>query len=284
MANGFPVEVGPEWSLETISHDIGKAPHSSTLSSESTAFCKKEILERTQWGFSIIFSVTKALFVTSLFISRLTLADQVNRRPRLICNSNKEPNAATPSVNSSTDKGTVPNEMQFGACVAHILQNIWDAEPVDGLVWLSKWDILDAFYRCNLRPSDIGKFLYVLLCINMVLPMDWLTSPDFFCAASDMVTDNANVYALDPDSNFLVYPPPTAGAYKTANSATASPNRLQYIDVYMEDLLCASQENPTQQQRVSEITIRALKEIFPSLLSEVKDSASLKKALAGDGD
>ena len=44
MANGFPVVVGPEWSLETISHDIGKAPHSSTLSSESTAFCKKEIL------------------------------------------------------------------------------------------------------------------------------------------------------------------------------------------------------------------------------------------------
>ena len=52
----------------------------------------------------------------------------------------------------------------------------------------------------------------------------------------------------------------------------------------MDHLRCAAHIDPTQQQRFSEITIRALREIFPSLLGEVKDSASPKKALAGDGD
>ena len=55
-------------------------------------------------------------------------------------------------------------------------------------------------------------------------------------------------------------------AYKTADGATASPDCLQYVNFYTEDLLCASQGYPTQQQRVSEITICTLKEIFPSLL------------------
>ena len=101
--------------------------------------------------------------------------------------------------------------------------------------------------------------------------MGWVNSPDFFCAASDMVADNRNVSALDPDSTFVVYSPPplppthTAGAYKTANGATAYPDCLQYVDIYMEDLFCSSQENPTHQQRVTELTIRALKDISPPL-------------------
>ena len=39
-----------------------------------------------------------------------------------------------------------------------------------------------------------------------------------------------------------------------------------------------------QQQRVSELTLRALKEIPPSLPAEAKDSISLKKYLQGDED
>ena len=52
----------------------------------------------------------------------------------------------------------------------------------------------------------------------------------------------------------------------------------------MDDLLCAAQVEPTQQQRVSELAICSLKEIFPSLLGDVKDSVSLKKMFSGDGD
>ena len=52
----------------------------------------------------------------------------------------------------------------------------------------------------------------------------------------------------------------------------------------MDDLLSATQGDRTQQQRVYELTLRALKEIFPSLPAETKDSVSLKKALQGDGN
>ena len=76
---------------------------------------------------------------------------------------------------------------------------------------------------------------------------------------------------------------PTAGAYKTAGAQIASPVRLQYVDVYMDDLLCAAQGDPDQQQSLSKLTICALKEIFPSLLDEVKDSASRKGGWSGRG-
>ena len=103
-------------------------------------------------------------------------------------------------------------------------------------------------------------------------------SPNFFCTTSETVANNSNGYNLDPAPTFVAYLP-TAGAYKTANSATASPNRPQYVDVYMNDLLCDAQEDPTQQQRVSKFTILALKDILPSLPGEVKESDRLKKLL-----
>ena len=108
-----------------------------------------------------------------------------------------------------------------------------------------------------------------------------MNSPKFFCDTSETVTNNANNYALDPTSTFVVYPP-TAMVYKTSYGATTSPNRLQYVDVYMDDILCDAQGDPTIQHRVYDPTIRSLKEISPSLPGEAKDFAILKKSLAED--
>ena len=117
-----------------------------------------------------------------------------------------------------TEKGKFPKAVKFGSCLARLLLQIWNSYPAGFPIWLSKWDILDAFQRCNLRLSNGGKITYVvppipedtsfLLSIDLVLPMGWLNSPEFFCAASEMVAYNANVYALDPSSTFVVYPPP----------------------------------------------------------------------------
>ena len=52
----------------------------------------------------------------------------------------------------------------------------------------------------------------------------------------------------------------------------------------MDDILCSTQGGAAKQQRVSELTLRYLKEIFPSIPGYIKDSDSLKKALARDGD
>ena len=107
--------------------------------------------------------------------------DQANRNSRLICNSLAAPDDVTPAVNLYTNKYTAPDAIQFEACLSRFLQKIWEADPSDGLVWLSKWDISDAFHRCLLRPGDIGAFTYVvlplptdistLLCIDLVLKM-----------------------------------------------------------------------------------------------------------------
>ena len=141
-------------------------------------------------------------------------------------------------------------------------------------------DISDVFHRCNLSLSYVGWFIYVvpplpedtsiLLCINLLLFVGWLNSTDFFCDAAKIVVDNANVYALDPNSTFVVYPH-RDGVYKTSNSAKASPKCLQYTDIYMENLICAAQGYPTPKQSVSNLTICAFKEIFPSFPDEVLD-------------
>ena len=79
-----------------------------------------------------------ALFGTSLRISRLDSVDQIKCKMRLIFNSSEESYNATPSVKSSTDKGTPPKAMQFGACLARLLQKVWDSDLADGPIWISK--------------------------------------------------------------------------------------------------------------------------------------------------
>ena len=82
-----------------------------------------------------------------------------------------------------------------------------------------------------------------------MLPIGWVKSTNFFCAASDTFANNANGYVLEPTATFVVYPP-TSGAYKTFNGSTASPKCLQYVDVYMDGLLCAAQGDTTQNPSV----------------------------------
>ena len=87
----------------------------------------------------------------------------------------------------------------------------------------------------------------VIICIDLVLPMVWVKSPNFFCSVSETVSNNSNSYALDSSSTLSVHSL-TARAYYTADAKTASSGRLQYVDVYMDDLLCAAQGDPTQKQ------------------------------------
>ena len=196
------------------------------------------MLERSQRGFSIILPVDVALLVFGdrIMISRLASMDQANRNPRLIYNSSAAPDDVNPAVNTPTNKYTDPDAMQFGACLPWFLQKIWEADPSYGPVWISKWDISDAFHRCILRPGDIGSFthvvyplptyIYTLLCIDLVLPMGRVNPPDMLCAASETVADISNGYLLDPTSAFTMYPT-TAGTYSLAPSLTASASRIQ---------------------------------------------------------
>ena len=52
----------------------------------------------------------------------------------------------------------------------------------------------------------------------------------------------------------------------------------------MDNLNCVAQGDPSQQCQVTELVLRAIKTAHPSLPGELKDSVSIKKALAGDGN
>ena len=84
--------------------------------------------------------------------------------------------------------------MQFGRAFPRILQAIWEADPKEGPVQVSKLDVTDAYHRGTLMPFQVGAFAYVvpsvpdddviIICIDLVLPMVWVDSPKIFCAFS----------------------------------------------------------------------------------------------------
>ena len=110
--------------------------------------------------------------------------------------------------------------------------------------------------------------------------MGWVRSPPFFCAASETAAYLANSYLAN---NFLPTPEygSTLWAYSTVASPPASAGRLQAADVYMDDLNYLTQGIPDQQRRVTEMVLQGIKDIFPSLPFELKDSVSLKKSQKG---
>ena len=86
----------------------------------------------------------------------------------------------------------------------------------------------------------------ILICICLVVLIIWVNSPNSFCSALDTVSDNVNGYALDPSLALAVYLP-MVRAYKTAEALTAPTGRLQYVDVYVDDLICVAKGEPAHQ-------------------------------------
>ena len=72
----------------------------------------------------------------------------------------------------------------------------------------------DAHHCGTLQLSQVGAFAYVvpsvpdndviIICINVVLPIGWVDSPNFFCAFSEKLTDVANAL-VDTDLPMPAY-------------------------------------------------------------------------------
>ena len=173
-SSGFPDAVGKPWSLDTIWAAICRGPHTSTRNPDSTAFCRAELSDRVYHGFSLLLTAETVVlrFGQSLRISRLARVPHTNRKDWLICDSTAPPTGGdlllppsiqdTSAINVSTDRIVSSPSMQFGPCFSRLLQQIWEADPQDVPVYLSKWYISDAFRCCTLRPSDGVAFSYVV--------------------------------------------------------------------------------------------------------------------------
>ena len=103
---------------------------------------------------------------------------------------------------------------------------------------------------------------------------------DLFCTTLETLADKAN-------SSFPhapTFPPRYTKLYHTVAQPVVSKPWLQYTNVYVDGLYCLTQGSPPQQWATTEIVLKYLNEIYPSLAGKLKDSISLKKAVYGDVD
>ena len=163
-----------------------------------------------------------------------------------------QPDSDTPSVNDTTDREAAPELLQFGWAFPRILQAVWEADPVQGPVRVSKLDVTDAYHRDTIKPSQVGAFSYVIpsepgdegtiICIDLVFLMGSVDSPKFFCAFSETLTDVANAL-VNTD-----LPVPSYGAISdipaTGPGPPHTPESLTHIDFYMDDVISVVQVGP----------------------------------------
>lgn len=219
--------------------------------------------------------------------------------------------------------------MQFGRALHRVLSKILHANPGHGPVFLAKIDIADGFYCIGINPLDIPLLGVLFPSTNtdpligflLALPMGWVNSPPFFCAATETIADLTNaslrsheIYPFHRLETVAATPaPPTlpragtpltlprAGAPLTLpdhpadvvpiptprlSGSTAAP--LAYVDVYMDDFLQLAQGSPKELLNQSCTLLHNLNTVFRPLdltfdTAARQEPASIKKFKQGDG-
>ena len=108
-------------------------------------------------------------------------------------------------VNDETCRLAPEEAMQFGQAFQSLLEAIVNANPAFGPVHLCKIDIADGFYRVWLCLKDIPKLGVAyptevhgqpLVAFPLVLPMGWVSSPPYFCSATETIANITNARIL----------------------------------------------------------------------------------------
>ena len=161
---GIPSHTGPPWSPQALETAIPKGTHASACTSDMKTFIRGEMQWSIKDGFSILLPAADAirLFGENLNISCITAVPQAHCRLRLILNLLSHPESDTSSVNETTDREAALESLQFGRAFPCILQAVWEENPVQGLVWVSKLDITDMYHRSTVKPAQVGDFAYVI--------------------------------------------------------------------------------------------------------------------------
>jgi len=156
---------------------------------------RTELAEFVERGYWTVLPYRLAQHLPNLRLSPLGVVPQRERKPRLIVDLTFN------GVNADTVKTAPPMAMQFGNALHRILSQIRHANPRYGPVHLIKIDISDGFYRIGLRPESAPSLAVVLpvsageepmVAIPLSLPMGWVESPPYFCAATETAADLAN--------------------------------------------------------------------------------------------
>ena len=87
---------------------------------------------------------------------------QAHLRPRLILNLSTHPDSDTLSVNDTTNREAAQESLQFGWALPRILQAVWETEPVQSPVQVSKADVTNVYHCGTVKPPQVDAFAYVI--------------------------------------------------------------------------------------------------------------------------
>jgi hypothetical protein len=193
-------------------------------------------------------------------------------------------------VNDET-VGLSPMEaMQFGRALKCLLFPICQANPGYGPVHMAKADLADGFYRLWLASRDIPNLgdvfsthydEEVLVALPLTLPMGWVSSPPYFCAATETVADLANAIPNNTDLpphplEHLADTPPTPLELPISTSLGHRPLAVpesvpvlvplkapaHYHDIYVNDFMSIVQGNAQKRTHHRRALLHSLDNIF----------------------
>ena len=189
------------WSQATLDERVARGSHNSC--DDHLDFLRTELFDFVDKGFWLVlpYRVVQALRqipgggLSDIKVAPMGMLPQRDRRPRLLVD------LSIYGLNDATVPVAPVESMQFGRALERILYDVRHANPKFGPVYLQKVDIADGYYRIWLNPTAISQLAVALplfegeeqlIAFPLVLPMGWVSSCPFFCAATETIADIAN--------------------------------------------------------------------------------------------
>jgi len=246
------------------------------------------MLEFVQKGYWMLLPYWLVRQLKHLQVSPMGIVPQRDRRPCLIVDYTFY------GLNVDTVPLSSRELMQFGCTLERILYHVRHANPCFGPVYLSKVDLSDGFYRIGPKASAILKLGIAfpkyageeqMIAFPLGLPMGWVKSPPYFCAATETVTNLANMIPKNmtmPEHPMEVLADTCpASEEQTEASSPKKPGPLptpippsmppvlrpyqQPVDahnVYMDDFCSAIQGNPQQHRQHKHRLLHSIDAVF----------------------
>ena len=258
-----------------------------------------EMILRRQW---IVLPYDEVKDLPGLRLSPIGVVPQRDRRPRTIVDYSFY------GVNDETCRLAPEEAMRFGQAFQRLIEDIVNADPKYGPVHLCKVDISDGFYRVWLRLEDIPKLGVAfptevqgqhLVAFPLVLPMGWVSSPPYFCAATETVADVSNARIMLGDKPARHRLDRVADSEPVLDSSTSpshsyrplrrpsGPKRpLGRFEVYVDDFCGVVQGGKRRRRRVRRVLFDTLDRVFRPIDGDDpplrQEPVSVKKLRKGD--
>ena len=300
--DGCPVIVEGDWTLEQLDSAVEYGAHPSAEKPEAAQACRKEALEKVEQGFAklVPYSQLRRRFQLDkphTKASPIAAIPHKSRLYRMILDLSRKGQGRKGqlkrvAVNDLTKEDAAPlhSMSQLGKVLPRFIYTLATAPDEDGPILLCKLDIKDGFWRMCVPEKDEEQFCYVLpkadeseeimMVVPAALQMGWVSSPPYFCAATETGRDVAELLRAHAGPNLPEHPmehdmidPMLANLLKripkpsdwTEDQLHSHLTKFQHLfEVYVDDF-CALVQSTDEDviRHHSRALLHAIHEIFP---------------------